>query len=97
MVFLDTPSPIEFTGWFFIVDRTCIDNVGYFDEQFTYFGEDDDYFHRYKMSGLKYAKVKLDVFHHGSKTVNQLKDKESVRRESIYKLIEKYPHIKRQV
>lgn len=99
LVSLDVPCPIPvITGWFFILDKECIEKIGIFDEQFGPFtSEDTDYAYRYLASGMKYAKVKLDIIHHGggSTTINQL-DPEYFKRiqiENWQKLRKKYPHM----
>lgn len=101
LIGLNQDCPIPLTGWFFILDVHCLDNVGYFDEQFApYCGEDDDYFIRYKRSGYKFAKVNINVFHHGSHTINKLRSNnlrevKTVQIENWHRLLRKYPNIKR--
>lgn len=94
MVCLDKECPIPLTGWFFIIDRFCIDKIGYFDEQFApYCGEDDDYMHRYFAKSLTLHRIDLDVFHYGSHTLNKL-DKNIVKHNktnSWIKLHKKHP------
>lgn len=99
MVCLDQPCPIPMTGWFFILDRHCIEEIGIFDEQFAPFtSEDADYWYRFQASGMKMVKVNLPVFHHGSHTINKidrLKFKE-IWNDNWNKLRRKYPHISMQ-
>ena len=79
LVGLNAPCPVPLTGWFFILDKKCLDKVGYFDEQFVpYCCEDDDYFIRYRNQGYRFVQANIQVFHHSSKTIGQ-KDKETVR------------------
>jgi len=99
LAFLDAPSPITITGWFFIIDKYCVDKVGYFDEDFyPYYAEDDDYFIRYKQAGLRYMQIGIDVFHHGSHTIEKLdkKKSEGIRKSNLNKLVAKHDHIRRQ-
>ena len=82
------------SGWFFIIDKTCIDKIGYFDETIgLYGGEDDDYIRRYRSTRLKRAYVDIDLWHYGSKTINKLNPIEvaEVRSASILNLKNKYP------
>lgn len=86
---------LHITGWFFIIDKKCIDKVGYFDEQFAPFcAEDDDYFERYKQTRMPYARVNIDVFHHGSKTLKTLDGEifKKVKRENWFKFRRKHPN-----
>lgn len=99
MVCLDQPSPIPLTGWFFILDRECIENIGLFDEQFSPFcGEDHDYWLRFQQSGMKYAKVSLDIKHGGSTTVKKLDSElyKQVRNDNWQRLRKKYPNMRFQ-
>lgn len=97
LVCLDEPCPIPLTGWFFAFDRQCLDKVGYFDEQFTpYCAEDDDYFIRFKSSGLKFTQINLAVLHHGSSTLKKLSGVKSVIRENWRRLRLKYPKLRMQ-
>lgn len=99
MVCLDQPSPIPLTGWFFILDRECVENIGIFDEQFSPFcGEDHDYWLRFQRSGMKYAKVSLDVKHGGSTTVKKLDSElyKQVRNDNWQRLRKKYPNMRFQ-
>jgi hypothetical protein len=94
MVCLDQPCPIELTGWFFVLNKECVERVGLFDEQFTLTSEDTDYLFRFKDAGLKLAKVDLPVVHVGSTTVKKL-DREKfkeIRLENWEKLRKKYPN-----
>ncbi len=92
---LNQPSPRGITGWFFILDRECIDKVGYFDEGFApYLGEDDDYYFRVRAERIKRGRVDIDVFHHGSATLNKF-GVEALKKQSanaLSRLREKYPN-----
>lgn len=97
------PMAIMLAGWFFILDRTAIDKVGFFDEQFSpYFAEDTDYAIRYYESGLKYAVVDLKIIHHGGVTTyGKIKKNNSEKFRQIWndnwmKLTKKYPRIRMQ-
>lgn len=82
------------SGWFFIIDRVCVEKVGYFDEQFAPFcAEDDDYFERYKKTDLKRGMVDIKIFHHGSNTLKKLDPKAfwKVKQENWHKFRAKYP------
>lgn len=95
LVFLNQPSPIDFTGWFFSFDRKTLETVGYFDEQFEKFtSEDYDWWIRFLNSGLKYSKINLPIIHHGSTTLNKLDTDlfREVWNENWLKLRKKYPH-----
>ena len=97
MVCLDQPSPIPLTGWFFILDKECIDKVGMFDEQFVPFcAEDHDYWIRFQQSGLKMSKVSLDIKHESSATVGKLETAyyRQVRQENWQRLRNKYPNMR---
>lgn len=96
MVCCDMPCPIPLTGWFFILDKECVDKVGYFDEQFSIFGQDQDYWYRFQASGMKMAKASLPLIHHSSQTVSKL-DLSGKKKEEWQKLRNKYPQIRMQV
>lgn len=87
-------------GWFFIIDKECIEKIGYFDEQFAPFCvEDDDYAYRIVNKRLKFGWVELNIFHHGSKTLKKIKKErpefyEKVRQENNLKIAKKYPYKK---
>lgn len=86
---------LHMTGWFFIIDRECLKRVGYFDEQFAPFcAEDDDYFERFKRSGLLRGQIELDVFHHHSRTLKKIPGEvfQRVKRENWLKFRKKYPN-----
>lgn len=85
---------LHISGWFFIIDKFCLEKIGYFDEQFAPFcSEDDDYFERYKQSGMKRAIVNIDIFHHGSKTLKKLDHNLFIttKKENWRKYRQKYP------
>lgn len=98
MVCLDQPCPFPLTGWFFILDRYCLDEIGLFDEQFQgYTSEDADYFLRIQDRGLKYVRIPLKIFHHGSATLGKLKKESPEKFKEIWndnwqRLRRKYPH-----
>lgn len=72
------------TGYFFIIDQFCLDNVGYFDENIRPFMvEDIDYEIRYKDKGYKIAMANIGVFHHQSRTINKLLNKKKNEVKSI--------------
>lgn len=83
------------TGWFFILDKKCVDVVGFFDEQFAPFNfEDEDYFERFRQSSLKRGIVNIRIYHLGSKTIKTL-DKElvdKVTRDNYMRFRNKYPN-----
>jgi GT2 family glycosyltransferase len=59
-------------GWScFLMTKYCIDNVGYFDENFYgAYLEDVDYFHRKEMAGVKHETIyETDLNHKGSATI----------------------------
>jgi len=68
-------NTIPLTGWFFILDKYCVDEVGFFDEQFVpYCAEDEDYYFRMEKKGICLCRIEnLNVFHHGSHTLNKLR------------------------
>ena len=95
LVCLDEPCPIPITGWFFIIDKWCIDNIGYFDEQFSpYYYEDYDYFIRLIYAGANFKKIKLPVKHIGGKTIGV---NNKVMKENWLKFRNKYPKIRLQI
>jgi GT2 family glycosyltransferase len=88
------------SGWFFILDKKCIDKVGLFDEQFApCFFEDVDYGIRFKNSRLKGAIVDIDVFHHGGMTTyGKLKKESKISFDENFKRFKKkYPNIRIRV
>ncbi len=93
-------GPVPLTGWFFILDKYCIDKLGFFDEQFApYYCEDDDYFTRMRFGGIRLMKLDLNVFHHGSTTLKKLKaidmeKYETITAESRKRLRKKYPYLR---
>lgn len=73
VVSLTDPCPSGITGWFFVIDRECLETVGYFDESFApYLGEDDDYYYRILDAHLKIQRISLPVIHHGSHTMKKI-------------------------
>lgn len=86
-----------FSGWFFILDKYCIDRIGYFDEQFApFYGEDTDYQFRLEDAGMKMAQTDIDIRHVGSATLeNVLKEKSdyfrSMKMQAWQRLRKKYP------
>jgi len=88
------------SGWFFILDKKCIDKVGYFDEQFSpCFFEDVDYGVRFRRSRLKGGIVDIDVFHHGGiTTYGTLKESSKISfNDNLQRFRKKYPNITIQV
>src|SRR3972149_7662864 len=66
------PATYMLSGWFFILDKVAIDIVGYFDEQFApFYQEDIDYIRRYNKSGLDYKMIDLPVRHEESTTIEK--------------------------
>lgn len=53
----------ELPGFFFIIIRKALDKVGYLDEDYFMYGEDNDYFTRVRKAGLKLINTGLPVFH----------------------------------
>lgn len=100
VVGLVDPCPTPLTGWFFILDKTCLEKVGYFDESFApYMAEDDDYYYRIKESGVRFIRIGLKVFHHGSHTINKLWEKDPKYVKAVFdanwkKLRAKHPKIR---
>lgn len=86
---------LNFSGWFFIIDKECVERIGFFDEQFAPFcTEDDDYWERFRQAGLVSASINIDVFHHGSTTLKKL-DKnlvKKVRADNWHKFRKKFPN-----
>lgn len=57
----------------FLITRSCIEKVGFFDEKFilAYF-EDNDYHERVKRAGIKSCLIRYAGFyHHGSRTIHE--------------------------
>jgi len=63
---------LNISGWFFIIDKYCLDEIGYFYSSSKYGNEDMNYLERYINKGLKVSKVDIDVYHYGSKTIKKL-------------------------
>lgn len=95
-VSLETKHP--FSGWFFAMDRYCLEKVGYFDETLDTFAQDDDYAIRLKQAGIKIAKIDVPIIHYGSVTVNKMGREriKEIRNDNWLKLRNKYPNIKMQ-
>jgi GT2 family glycosyltransferase len=92
---------ILFAGWFLVVDRVFLDEVGYMDEQFfPFYFEDQDYSQRLQQSGLKYSMADIEVIHKGSATIvgnfkaNDPKFFYGVYRRNKAKFRKKYPDLK---
>lgn len=87
-----------FSGWFFILDKYCIETVGYFDEQFVPFNcEDTDYQFRCEAKRMMMALVDIGITHIGSNTIRTISQEErdrynSVIRSNWSKLRKKYPN-----
>ena len=102
LVFLDQPSPITFTGWFFAFTRVALYKTGYFDEQFEHFSsEDADWWYRYLQTGLKYSKIDIPIIHKGGVTTNKILKENpqffrKVWNENWTKLRKKHPKLKMQ-
>jgi len=90
---------IVISGWFFIIDRKCIERVGYFDEQFSpCFFEDLDYKYRCSINGIRTGIVNIDVYHHGGTTTyGELKESSNKSFNNNYhKFIKKHPKVRMQ-
>lgn len=82
------------SGWFFILDKVCLEKIGYFDEQFAPFCvEDDDYFERIRLHNINHAYVNINVIHHGSATINKIDKKfvQDTKASNWHKFRKKYP------
>lgn len=95
-VSLQTPHP--FSGWFFAMDKYCLERIGYFDENMSIFAQDDDYAIRLKLAGIQIAKVDVPIKHYGSATVNKMdrEKRKEIRNENWLALRKKYPNMKMQ-
>lgn len=51
-------------GFFFIISKELIKEIGYFDEEYFMYGEDDDYFSRAKKAGFKIFNSFLPIMHY---------------------------------
>lgn len=86
-----------FAGWFFILDKYCLERVGYFDEQFAPFNaEDTDYQFRCEALGMKMALVDIGITHVGSNTIKKVIKEEPGRYQNVVndnwqRLRKKYP------
>lgn len=61
-----------FSGWFFVITKFTVDTVGFFDEQFgQFYNEDVDYAVRFWDSGLKATQLDIPVVHHESTTIEK--------------------------
>ncbi len=60
-------------GFFFIITRELFDTIGYLDEEYFMYGEDNDYFERTKKANYKIINTLLPVMHHseGSSSNNK--------------------------
>ena len=98
LIYLTNSSPIEFTGWFFILNRKCLQIVGYFDEALTIFGSDFDFWVRFKRSGLECSKIDLHIEHGGSETIKKMTMDwyKKVWNENWNILRSKYPNLRMQ-
>ncbi len=97
LVFLDQPSPIIFTGWFFILDKFALESIGFFDDRMRNFAQDMDYFMRCKSKPfVKYSQTNIKVIHHGATTINKMSSewKKKNWNEDWKVLREKYPSIR---
>ena len=52
-------------GCFFIVSKEAVERVGFFDESYFMYGEDNDYFHRILACGLDLAQSGFPLWHRG--------------------------------
>lgn len=96
--FVSLETKHSFSGWFFAMDKYCLDKVGYFDENMGIFAQDDDYAIRLKLAGIKIIKIDVPIKHYGSVTINKL-DSEKIKEQRIEdwnKLRNKYPNMKMQ-
>lgn len=61
-------------GFFFIISKELIKEIGYFDEEYFMYGEDDDYFWRARKAGFKIYNSFLPIMHYseGSSTNDKL-------------------------
>lgn len=50
-------------GFFFCLTKKALLEVGYFDEEYYMYGEDNDYFYRTKLKGLKIVRTNISIFH----------------------------------
>lgn len=64
----------EIPGFFFIIKRELVDAIGYMDEEYFMYGEDNDYFKRTYKGGFKIYNTGLPVMHYseGSSTNSKL-------------------------
>lgn len=54
----------EVPGFFILIPKRTIDLVGYWDEEYFMYGEDNDYFYRVRKSGLNIVRVDRPVLHY---------------------------------
>ncbi len=52
-------------GCFFVVSKAAIATVGYLDESYFMYGEDNDYFHRVLAGGMSIVQTQYPIWHRG--------------------------------
>ena len=51
-------------GFLFVINKSVINDVGYFDEEYFMYGEDNDYFFRVQKNGYKIINSNFPVYHY---------------------------------
>jgi len=57
------------TGCFFMVKTSVFLKIGFFDEDYFMYGEDNDFFYRARRAGFKTISADIPVWHHGEGTI----------------------------
>jgi GT2 family glycosyltransferase len=64
----------EIPGFFFLISKELLNTIGYFNEEYFMYGEDNDYFYRAKSAGYLILNTNIPVMHYseGSATNHKL-------------------------
>jgi hypothetical protein len=98
LVFLGKRGTDLFSGWFFVLDKYCLERVGYFDEEMNIFAQDTDFWYKVKELRIKNSPIQINVKHFGSATVSKLPKDEykEIWNDNWLKLRAKHPNLRMQ-
>ena len=90
----DSPQPRQvggLSGACMMMSREAVDKVGLLDEQYFFFLEEVDWFHRLQqLGGVVYFIPEAQIIHHYAKSINQTDNRSKYLHENRYRFINKH-------
>jgi len=75
-VYIGHRASFELAGWSILMNRKVIDRIGYLDEQFDFWYQDNDYGMNLRKYSIKHALIRNAIVHHGVSKSHELLEKD---------------------